>query len=62
MRYSKITPFLWWAAALQFFAIYSAVEHKAWDIVIICLLVIGVGVWFARAARQLETHKQPPVR
>lgn len=58
MRYSKIQPFLWWAAALQFFAILAAIEHKAWDVVFICLMVIGVGVWFARNAQRLETRKQ----
>ncbi|WP_248919705.1 hypothetical protein [Pseudomonas entomophila] len=58
MRYSKIRPFLWWAAALQFFAILAAIEHKAWDVVFICLMVIGGGVWFARNAQRLETPKQ----
>lgn len=57
MRYSKITPYLLWGAALQFFAIYSAVEHRAWDVVILCLMVMGVGVWFARTARRSEIHK-----
>lgn len=62
MRYSKIRPFLWWAAALQFFAILAAVEHKAWDVVFLCLMVIGVGIWFARDALRLEIHKQPGAR
>ncbi|MNJ27707.1 hypothetical protein D3C77_222190 [compost metagenome] len=61
MRYSKIRPFLWWASALQFFAILAAIEHKAWDVVFICLMVIWVGIWFARDARRLEIHKQPSV-
>jgi hypothetical protein len=57
MRYSKIRPFLWWAAALQFFAILAAVGHKAWDVVFLCLMVIGVGIWFARDALRLDIHK-----
>jgi hypothetical protein len=57
MRYSKIRPFLWWAAALQFFAILAAVGHKAWDVVFLCLMVIGVGIWFARDALHLDIHK-----
>lgn len=62
MRYSRIRPFLWWAAALQFMAIVSAIEHRDWDVVFICLMVIGVGIWFARDVQRLEVHKQPHTR
>ena len=57
MRYSKIRSFLWWAAALQFFAILAAIGHRAWDVVFLCLMVIGVGIWFARDAQRQVTHK-----
>ena len=62
MRYSKIRPFLWWAGALQFFAILAAIEHRAWDVVFICLMVIAVGIWFVRDAQRLEIHKQSTLR
>lgn len=62
MRYSKIRPFLWWAGALQFFAILAAVEHRAWDVVFICLMVIAVGIWFARDAQRMEASKHPSTR
>lgn len=57
MAYSDMTKYFMWCGALQLLVIWNAVEHKAWDIVLLGLLPVIVGAFFIREARRCERPK-----
>lgn len=54
MAYSDMTKYFIWCGVLQFVVIWNAVEHKAWDIVLLGLLPVIVGAFFIREARRCD--------
>lgn len=59
MTYSDMTPYFIWGGMIQFATIWSPVEHGAWDILFLCLLLAALGIRFARSAWRMENPKQP---
>ncbi|SIR83682.1 hypothetical protein SAMN05216509_5298 [Pseudomonas sp. B10] len=57
MAYSDMTKYFIWCGVLQFVVIWNAVEHKAWDIVLLGLLPVIVGAFFIREARRRDDPK-----
>ena len=57
MAYSGMTKYFIWCGVLQFVVIWNAVEHKAWDRVLLGLLPVIVGALFIREARRCDDPK-----
>lgn len=57
MAYSDMTKYFMWCGAFQALVIWNAVERHAWDIMLLGLLPVIVGVFFIREAKRCEDPK-----